>query len=134
MLSSAINESGISEWVHLLGQRTDISRLTAALDIASSTSICGEAFSNTVGEAMACAIPCVVTDVGDSAMIVGKAGIVVHPGDHNAICNAWHELITMGIQGRMTIGQAARQRVQENYSLTKVTKQYQELYSDILHL
>ncbi|MFC1825538.1 glycosyltransferase, partial [Thermodesulfobacteriota bacterium] len=58
--------------VHMLGLRSDIPKITAAFDIATSSSYYGEGFSNTIGEAMACGVPCVVTDVGDSAQIVAN--------------------------------------------------------------
>ena len=65
---------GLLECTHLLGERNDMSRITAALDIASSSSS-SEAFPNVIGEAMSCGIPCVVTDVGDSAWLVGDTGL-----------------------------------------------------------
>jgi len=61
-LNQVINNLNISTNVHLLGERIDVPRLTAALDIASSSSY-AEAFSNVIGEAMGCGVPCVVTDV-----------------------------------------------------------------------
>jgi glycosyltransferase involved in cell wall biosynthesis len=69
-------------WV---GARNDMVAVYSALDIATSTSL-GEGFSNVIAEAMACGVPCVVTDVGDSAFIVGTTGIVVPPSNPDLLC------------------------------------------------
>ncbi len=75
-LKQFIEKLGMSEKVFLLGERHDIPRITAALDIAACSSL-AEGFPNVIGEAMSCGIPCVVTDVGDSALLVGDTGTVV---------------------------------------------------------
>jgi glycosyltransferase involved in cell wall biosynthesis len=126
-LCQLIHELGIAEGIHLLGERQDIPRLTAALDIASSASYT-EAFPNVIGEAMSCAVPCAVTDVGDSAWIVGNAGRVVPPRDSEALANAWKELIELGPEGRKALGKAARVRIIESFSLNSVVARYESLY------
>jgi len=79
---------GKDEGVHALGERMeDLPELMAALDVLVSASF-SEAFSNTLGEAMACAVPCGVTEVGDSAWIVGDCGLVVPPGEARAVAPA----------------------------------------------
>jgi glycosyltransferase involved in cell wall biosynthesis len=114
--------------LHLLGERADVPRLLAALDVATSSSSYGEGFSNVIGEAMACAVPCAVTDVGDATAVVGDTGVVVPPRDPLALAEAWHRLLRLGPDGRRRLGEAARQRVARHYSLVAVVRQYEDLY------
>ena len=118
--------------VHMLGQRDDISRLTAALDIASSSSSFGEGFSNTIAEAMSCGIPCVVTDVGDSAYLVGETGMVVPPMNPQALADGWQRMIELGVGGRNALGAAARQRIQQNFQQDEIARQYERLYESLM--
>jgi len=82
----------VSDWIIWAGVREDIEPVYNALDILCSSSY-WEGFSNVIGEAMACGVPCVVTDVGDSAMIVGDQGIVVPPGDAKALAEGLKSMI-----------------------------------------
>lgn len=120
--------SGCAEQFHLLGERDDIPQLTAAFDVAVSCSIFGEGFPNSVGEAMACAVPCAVSDVGDAAWVVADAGLVVPPGDTPALAAALLGLLQLPAGERMALGRLARQRVEGNFSLPVVVGQYQDLY------
>ncbi len=131
-LQQEINDLDISSKVYLLGERTDMPRLTASFDIASSSSSYGEGFPNVIGEAMSCGVPCVVTDVGDSAWIVGDTGIVVPPRDPVALANGWRKLIELGYEKRLALGMMARQRIIENFSLDDVVKKYEMLYKEVL--
>jgi glycosyltransferase involved in cell wall biosynthesis len=126
-LTAMITGQEIEKRVHLLGERTDVPRLMAALDILCSSS-CGEGFANVIGEAMACGVPCVVTDVGDSADIVGETGLVVPPRDARRLSDAWVRLIEAGEEKRQVLGQAARERVRQNYSLDGIVRVYEQLY------
>jgi len=127
-----IERLGIKERVHLLGERKDTARLTAALDIAVSSSSHGEGFPNVIGEAMSCAVPCVVTDVGDSASIVGDTGNVVPPRNAEALAEAISQLAEAGENERKKLGIKARRRIVENYSLEQVVKQYKNLYTSFI--
>jgi glycosyltransferase involved in cell wall biosynthesis len=117
----------LQDRVFLLGERLDIPRLTAALDIACSASW-AESFPNTLGEAMSCGIPCVVTDVGDSRYIVGDTGLSVRPRDPQALAQAISRLIGAGAAHRQELGAGARRRVENEFSLPVVTRQYEMLY------
>jgi glycosyltransferase involved in cell wall biosynthesis len=131
-LYELIRELGISQQTHLLGERNDMPCLTAALDIASLSSSYGEGFPLAVGEAMSCAVPCVVTDIGDSAWMVGDTGRIVPPQNPEALANAWKELINLGPEGRYALGQAARNRAIAHFSLDSVVAQYEALYESVL--
>ncbi len=125
-LWSWVEQSGVRDRVYLLGERSDVPHLTAALDIATCSSY-GESFPNIVGEAMACAVPCVVTDVGDAARMVADTGLVVPPRDAEAMAEAWQVLIDLGSEGRQDLGRRARARVEAIFSLDQVVHQYEEL-------
>lgn len=114
--------------LHLLGERHDIPRLTAALDVASSSSSWGEAFPNALGEAMSCGVPCVATDVGDARRILGEAGIVVPAGDAEALARAWGRILALSREARRQMGLAGRRRVEKCFSLERVAAQYAEVY------
>lgn len=127
-LLKMIKDLGLFKQIHLLGERHDVPLLTSALDIASLASAYGEAFPLIIGEAMSCGIPCVVTDVGDAAWIVGNTGRVVSPRNPEALANAWKELIVLGSESREILGKAARARIIECFSLDSVVHQYESLY------
>lgn len=117
--------------VSLLGDRKDTAELTAALDIACLSSW-AEALSLSVGEAMACGVPCAVTDVGDNGYLVGETGRVVPARDPEALARAILELVEVGAEGRRKLGAAARQRIERDFSLPEVFRKYQCLYDEFL--
>ena len=127
-LAELLRTPDLSARVHLLGERSDMPRVNAALDIATSSSSYGEALSLAVAEAMACAVPCVVTDVGDSALLVGKTGVAVPPADAEALAGGWGRLISAGPEARRELGAAARHRAEEHYSVRSIVRSYEELY------
>lgn len=126
-LNKMIAGHEVARITHFLGERNDMPRLMAALDILANSSAT-EGFPNVVGEAMSCGVPCVVTDVGDSAILVGDTGIVVPPQDAQALADGWLSLLEAGAPARHQLGQAARRRIEANYSLESIVRQYEELY------
>ena len=111
----------------LLGERRDVERIFAAVDLATLSSV-GEGFPNAIGEAMACGVPCVSTDVGDAADIIGDTGCIVPPRDPAALADAWHVLLARGRQYRDALGARARARIADRFSIGAVARTYEARY------
>ncbi|MEA2124140.1 MAG: hypothetical protein QOI80_922 [Solirubrobacteraceae bacterium] len=118
--------------VKLLGLRHDVERITAALDIAVSSSAFGEGFHNVLGEAMACGVPCVATDVGDARLIVADTGRIVPARDPEALGAALASLSGLPEQELQALGAAARRRVQDQFAIEPVAGRYARVYRDVL--
>jgi glycosyltransferase involved in cell wall biosynthesis len=131
-LVRAIGDAGLSGRFLLLGRRDDVPRIMSSLDVATLCSAAGEAFPLAVGEAMACGVPCVVTDVGDCAYLVGETGRVVPPRDPEALARAWEDLVRLGTEGRRHLGLQARQRIEAHFSLPQTAEEYAAVYRDVL--
>jgi glycosyltransferase involved in cell wall biosynthesis len=116
--------------VVLTGTRSDIPPIMNALDIFTLSSST-EAFPLTIGEAMACEIPCVATDVGDIKKMIGESGFVVPRHNPEVLSAAWAKMLSLTKQEKLTLGQRARIRIAENYSLEKVIDEYGDLYLGI---
>lgn len=127
-----INEAGLQQRVHLLGRRGDIHQIVAAYDIFLSSSSCGEAFGNVIGEAMSCAVPCVVTDVGDSAIIVADTGRVTSPEQPKQLVAAVDSLLCLSAEALAEEGARSRQRVIDEYSLTAIATAYGAFYQQLV--
>lgn len=129
-LVAQIAKLGLEKRCHLLGRRQDMPRVHAALDIATSSSF-SEAFPLAIGEAMACGIPCVATDVGDSALIIGPTGRIVPPRESSALAAAWSGLLALGPAARQRLGEEARRRIEDMFELGAITRRYEALYESL---
>lgn len=127
-LAAALAQAGADRATLLLGRRQDTPRLHAALDIACSSSLHGEGFSNALAEAMACGVPCLGSAVGDTAAIVGDTGRLVPPDDAEALAQGMLELARLTREQRARLGAKARQRIRENFSLELAVTRYAEVY------
>jgi len=120
-------EAGISGRCLLGGRRGDIQRVLCGLDcfvLSSDT----ESFPNVVGEAMASALPCVVTGVGDVAAMIGETGVVVPPQDPSALAQGILEMSELSAAARRDLGERARARVSSLYDLRSIARRYGDIY------
>ena len=123
-------ESALSKRVHFLGERLDMPTVTAAFDVAVLSSVT-ESFPNVIGEAMACGVPCVATDVGDVREIIDGTGFVVPSRDVQALAEAIRAMLSLPEDARRTRGRSARQRIETTYSLARMVREFEELYEAV---
>jgi glycosyltransferase involved in cell wall biosynthesis len=127
-----IKRLNLSKCVKLLGQIKDIPKVMNGLDIHVLSSSYGEGFPNVVAESMACGTPSIVTNVGDSSLIVGSTGWVVPPNNPaklaKAIEKAIHEKGTIKWSKRCV---KARLRIKENFSISKMINLYNNVWTSV---
>jgi glycosyltransferase involved in cell wall biosynthesis len=131
-LISWIKNVNLEKSFHLLGRREDIHKIMPAFDLLILSSK-GEAFPNVLGEAMACEVPCVTTDVGDSAYIVGDTGLVVPPENPQLLGEAILTFLKYPEGHRKKLGQLARERVENYFSLDLIVRKYENVYLELLN-
>jgi glycosyltransferase involved in cell wall biosynthesis len=131
-LAAAVRECGLGQHVRLLGETASPQALLSACDLFCLPSAWGEGFPNAVGEAMACELPCVVTRVGDAPDLVDTTGLVIEPGDREALAQAILQLIRLGCGGRGSLGGQARNRIATQFSLPRVAVRYLEEFEGAL--
>ena len=131
-LLDAIDRLGLRQHVRLCGRREDVAALDATFDIATLSSR-GEAFPNAVAEAMACGVPCVATDVGDAALIIGDTGVVVPPRDARALGDGWSRLADLPATERRALGVRARQRIIECFAREAIARRFSDLYRELVN-
>jgi glycosyltransferase involved in cell wall biosynthesis len=127
-LREAIVALGLESRMHLLGELPEPAVAYRAMDVLALTSAWGEAFPNVLGEAMSFGIPCVATNVGDAADIVGDSGVVVPVRDPAALARAFFDLQSMGVAGRRRLGAIARERVVRRFSIREVCRGFNDLH------
>jgi len=131
-LINEIYKLNLSKYIKLIGQNKNILQVMNGIDIYVQSSSYGEGFPNVVAESMACGTPCVVTDVGDASLVVGKTGWVVPPNNPNklamAIEKALKEINTKNWDIRR---HKARLRIKNNFDIIKMIKSYNKSWYQV---
>ena len=118
-LTAIANELGLGGKIAWVGPRNDMACIYNALDLLVSSSAYGEGFPNVLGEAMACGTPCVATNVGDSALVLGDAGEVSPPDDPEALHAAAARMLNRIAAGEVT-PERVRSRIVDHFSLPRL--------------
>ena len=129
---AVLNAAGVADLAWLPGERADVPDVMRGLDCFVLPSK-AEGISNTILEAMACALPVVATQVGGNAELVdaGRTGTVVPSGDVDAMADALVQLATDRARAQAW-GLAGRARVEQHFSLHSMVAAYQRVYDDVL--
>lgn len=122
----------LRDYFILPGERHDIPDFLNALDLHVNCSSFGEGFSNAVGEAMATGVPNLVTLVGDNDHLVGDTGYVIPPKDPARLAQTLKEFLALPLEARKDLGQKARRRISEHFSIPAMVAAYHSLYLDVL--
>jgi glycosyltransferase involved in cell wall biosynthesis len=119
--------------VRFLGFEPDVRRWMQAADgfVLSSR---WEGLPMALLEAAACAVPAVATDVPGTrqAVVNGETGWLAEPGSIPALQQAMTQMMQAPIEQRHAMGDRARQRVVENFSLESVLDRWENLYTQLL--
>lgn len=130
-LARTVAELGLDGKVSLLGERSDVAALLPGLDAFCLSSAFGEGFANVLGEAMACGVPCIATDVGDAAAIIGDSGRIVPSRAPEALAQALADMLGAPAERRRALGARARMRVEERYGLARIAQRYIDVYAAV---
>lgn len=129
-LKKSVDELGISSRVRLLGQYDDMPALAASVDVVTLSSAWGDAVPNAIGEAMSCGIPCVATDVGDCADLIGDTGVIVRPRNPRRLAEGILKLLKAPDEERAALGQRARIRIESRYSMDVMVDRFESAYEE----
>lgn len=130
-LESWIARTGHGNRFVLLRERSDAMNCLAAMDVFCLSSR-NEGFPNVVGEAMAAGVPCVVTDVGDTALLVGDTGVVVPKENPAALATGLQRLLAMTPDDRRALGRRASDRVREQFTVRHAQERFELLYGTVM--
>ena len=130
-LVTLIDKLKLQNNVVLLGQRSDIPACLSLMDIFCMPSRT-EGFPNGLGEAMASGLPCVVTNVGDAAILTGDTAILTSSNDPLALANGLLEMLAFSNEKRLEMGACAKTRVKNEFSIEKTCQQFSSVYKQLL--
>lgn len=130
-LAEAVASLGAASKIRLLGERSDMARLMNGMDFYVSASRWSESFPLVLGEAMATKVPCIATDLGDCAYIVGETGKVIEADNAESLEKALAWALDTSAEERIRLADLARKRVAEKFGLDPVADRYIEVLKSV---
>ncbi|MBE0533481.1 MAG: glycosyltransferase [Rhodospirillales bacterium] len=127
-LRTLVDAHGLDRQTHFLGLRDGLASFYPALDVLALSSSYGEGAPNVLGEAMSCGVPCVATDIGDAASMIGTTGWIVPCRNADALAAALRNVADMSAAQRRQLGEMARSRIVEEHPINLMVERYEDLY------
>lgn len=124
-----VEDQSIKSRIHIMGERQDVQQLMPDFDCFVLCSNWGEGFPNVLGEAMACALPCITTDVGDSAFLLSNQEWILPPYDESALTNKLKQLLVFDERQKAALGDENRKRIEAHFTMQAVSEYYEQLYA-----
>lgn len=131
-LMRGIEACGLAQRFVLAGERKDVPICLSAIDVFCLHSR-NEGFPNVLAEAMAMGLPCVTTDVGDAAMLLGDCGHVVPKQDAAALAQGVARLLQLDPAARQALGRRARARVLAQFTIATTRAGFEAVYQRLLN-
>lgn len=129
-LVNQVKEFKLWNSVKLLSNQNNILQIMSIIDLHVLSSKT-EGFPNVVAEAMSCGTPCVVTDVGDSSLIVGKTGWIVPPNNPIKLANAIVKgIVEIDKKDWKVRCKKSKKRIENNFGIDKMIKCYNSVWSE----
>ncbi|VXA95286.1 Group 1 glycosyl transferase [Burkholderia sp. 8Y] len=129
-LQQTLHDAGVADACHLLGPRDDVDALVPGFDVFCLSSR-SEGFPTVIGEAMACGVPCVATDVGDTAVLIGDAGRLVPARNPQALAAGLLSVLSLPLDERRNMGELARERIVSVFSIESTWQKYERVYAAV---
>ena len=126
-----INATGVAERFILLGERNDVAVCLSAMDIFCLPSR-SEGFPNALAEAMAMGLPCVATNVGDAAILLGKTGVLVNKENLVALTTELIAMLRLPPEARKEMGNRSSERVRSLFSIHKALLEFNAVYMECI--
>jgi glycosyltransferase involved in cell wall biosynthesis len=129
-LMAEIAVTGYADRFILLGERKDVPACFKSMDLFCLHSFT-EGFPNVLGEAMSMALPCITTDAGDAAFLLGGNGIVVPVQNPQALAEALAKVVAATDSERSLMGLGGYTRIVENFTMKFAEHKFKELYDQL---
>lgn len=131
-MDQLVDRLQVQDHVLRLAELTDVGQWLPGLDAAVLASSEGEGFSNFIGEAMACGVPCVSTDSGDHRLVIGDTGSIVPAGDAHALGEAMQRMLLLSPPERQALGVRAREQIVGHFDIDQVVTAYHLCYQALM--